>query len=174
VLFVLGLFFFGLGLRPLLLQVTAFTLAHTVTLALASLGHVALPATVVEPLIALSIAWVAIENVALGNRAIENAVLKEGRRLRWRMGLVFAFGLLHGLGFASVLGNLGLPRNALLPALLAFNVGVELGQLAVLSSAFLLIGWARKRPWYRPWITIPASMLIAATGLYWFVERLAA
>lgn len=169
VLFVLGLFFFGLGLRPLLLQVTAFTLAHTVTLALASLGVVTLPGSVVEPLIALSIAWVAIENVAL-RKGTETGTID--RRLRWRTGLVFVFGLLHGLGFAGVLGELGLPRDALVPALLAFNIGVELGQLAVLIGAFTIIGWARQRPWYLPGVAIPSSLLIAAIGLYWFVERL--
>lgn len=182
VLFVLGLFFFGLGIRPLLLQVTAFTLAHTVTLALATLGVFSLPGSVVEPLIALSIAWVAIENIvskrsgqrdAAGQLSASGAVLLGNEhRLRWRMVLVFGFGLLHGLGFAGVLGELGLPRDALLTALLAFNVGVELGQLAVLAGAFALIGWARKRPWYRTGIAIPSSLLIAATGLYWFVERL--
>lgn len=165
VLFVLGLFFFGLALRPLLLQVTAFTIAHTVTLALASLGIARLEASIVEPLIALSIAWVAIENLVFGGRGHD-------RRLGWRTLVVFAFGLLHGLGFAGVLGELGLPQGALVPALLAFNIGVELGQLAVLALAFAAVGWARQRPFFPSMIARPASVVIAGFGLWWFVERL--
>lgn len=162
VLFVLGLFLLSPRLRPLVLQVSAFTAAHTLTLALSSLGVVRLSPAVVEPLIALSIAWVAVENT-LG-----------GERRRWRAALVFGFGLLHGLGFAGALGELGLPKGEFLAALLAFNTGVELGQLAVLAAAFLAIGAFRRRPWYRPRVVIPCSLAIAATGLYWTVARLLA
>ena len=134
-------------------------MAHTVTLALATMGVVRLPPTIVEPLIALSIAWVAIENVLVD-------------RLRpWRPFVVFGFGLLHGLGFAGALADVGLPAGELVPALLAFNVGVELGQLAVLAVAFLVVGpWVR-RPWYRRRLAVPASLAIAAVGLFWAVER---
>lgn len=159
VLFVLGLFLLTTAWRPLLWQVSAFTLAHTVTLACAAVGLIALPAHIVEPLIALSIAYVAIENVFTE------------RLSAWRPALVFAFGLLHGLGFAGVLGDLGLPRPALAGALIGFNVGVELGQLAVIAIAFAVLGPFRTRPWYRRRITIPLSLIIAAIGLYWFVER---
>ncbi len=159
VLFVLGLFLLTTAWRPLLWQVSAFTLAHTVTLACAALGFIALPAHIVEPLIALSIAYVAIENVVTD------------RLSAWRPALVFAFGLLHGLGFAGVLGDLGLPRPALAGALIGFNVGVELGQLAVIAAAFVVLGPLRNRPWYRRRVTVPLSLVIAAIGLYWFVER---
>lgn len=159
VLFVLGLFLLGSRVGPLLWQITAFTLAHTVTLALATFGVVHLPAAVVEPLIALSIAYVAIENL-LTDR------LRRGRLL-----LVIAFGLLHGLGFAGVLAELGLPPGERVLGLVSFNVGVELGQLAVVAAAFLLVGWWRGRPAYRRFVVVPASLAIAACGLYWAVTR---
>jgi len=159
VLFVLGLFLLSARWRPLAWQVTAFTAAHTVTLALSSFGVVRLSPSVVEPLIALSIAWVAIENVLT-------------RRLHpWRPAIVFAFGLLHGLGFAGVLGELGLPRGERVTALLAFNLGVEGGQITVLALAFLAFGVWSRRPWYRGRLAIPASLAIAAIGLYWAVTR---
>lgn len=160
ILFVLGLFLLSQRLRPVLLQVTAFTLAHTLTLALTVYGVVSLPASVVEPLIALSIVYVAVENLWT-------------RELRpWRLALVFAFGLLHGMGFAGVLSELGLPRAEFLTAIVSFNVGVEAGQLTVLALAFLALALPfRTRPWYRQAVVIPASLLIAAVGLYWSIER---
>ena len=160
ILFVLGLFFLSTQLRPLLWQVTAFTAAHTVTLALGALGYVSIPGSIVEPLIAASICFVAVENI-----------LSKGLS-RWRPFVVFGFGLLHGLGFASVLGEFGLPENAFLPALIGFNVGVELGQLTVITIAFAMVGyWFGDKPWYRDRISIPASLVIAAVGAYWVVER---
>lgn len=160
ILFVLGLFFLSARLRPLIWQISAFTLAHTVTLALGTLEVVSVPPEIVEPLIAASIVFVALENIFV-------------RRLHpWRPIVVFGFGLLHGLGFASVLGEFGLPPNQFLPALLGFNIGVEIGQLAVVAAAFLTVGvWFRNKPWYRGRIAIPASFIIALIGAYWFVER---
>lgn len=161
ILFVLGLFLLSTHWRPLLWQVTSFTAAHTLTLGLATFGLVSLPSAVVEPLIALSIVYVAIENVV------------HEKLGRFRVAVVFAFGLLHGLGFAGVLAELGLPKSQVLPALLSFNVGVELGQLAVIALAFLLVAsWARQKPWYHRRIVVPGSLLIAAVGAYWTVERI--
>jgi len=159
ILFVLGLFLLSRRLGPLLMQVTAFTVAHTLTLGLSMYGVVALSSRVVEPLIAASIAYVAIENVF-------TTELKP-----WRPLLVFGFGLLHGLGFAAVLHELGLPEGEMLTALFSFNVGVEAGQLSVILLAFAAVGWFRSRAWYRVAITVPASVLIALVGLYWAVER---
>ena len=160
ILFVLGLFFFSLQLRPILFQVTAFTLAHTITLALASLEIISVPASVVEPLIALSIVYVGVENV-LGFGS-----------LRSRTALVFAFGLLHGLGFASVLGDVGIDPTRFITALVGFNIGVEFGQLAVIFAAFLLVGyWFGRKDWYRARIAVPASLFIALIGAWWSVER---
>ncbi len=160
ILFVLGLFLLSIRLRPLLLQVTSFTVAHTITLGLTIYGFVALPASIVEPLIALSIAYVGIENCL------------SSKLQPWRVLLVFGFGLLHGMGFAGVLADIGLPEGDFLTALISFNVGVELGQLAVILVAFLLLGWWRKRDWYRAYIVIPLSLSIALTGLYWAWERM--
>lgn len=160
ILFVLGLFFFSTALRPLLIQVTSFTLAHTVTLALGALGIISIPGSIVEPIIAASIVYVAIENVF-------------ARKMNpWRPVVIFIFGLLHGLGFASVLGEFGLPADQFIAALIGFNVGVELGQLTVIALAFLAVGyWFGAKDWYRTRIAVPASLVIAAVGAYWFVER---
>jgi len=159
VLFVLGLFLLDTRWRSLLWQITAFTVAHTATLALSMAGVVSLSARVVEPLIALSIAYVAIENVLTD-------------RLRpWRPALVFGFGLLHGLGFAGVLRELGLPPGEFVTALAGFNLGVEAGQVSVVALAFAVVGAFRARSWYRPAIVVPASLAIAATGLWWAAER---
>ena len=161
ILFVLGLFLLSTRAAPLLLQVTAFTVAHSITLALSMYGILSLSAAVVEPLIAASIVYVAVEN------------LITTRLHTWRVFVVFGFGLLHGLGFAGVLAEIGLPRNEFVTGLVAFNVGVEFGQLTVIALAALLFGyWLRLRPWYRNRIVLPLSAAIALTGLYWTVERL--
>ena len=114
----------------------------------------------VAPLIAASIVYVAVDNFLTPRLHV------------WRPFVVFAFGLLHGLGFAGVLEEGGLPPSDLVTALLSFNVGVELGQLAVITISWFAVGMAfRNRPWYRQRVIIPASALIAATGLYWTIER---
>ncbi len=160
ILFVLGIFLLSRRLKPILQQVTAFTVAHTITLALSVYGVVRLSPSIVEPLIALSIVFVAVENI----------LVPEARPSR--IALVFCFGLLHGLGFAGVLAEMGLPRSEFVTALLSFNLGVEGGQLAVISLAFLLVGLPfRKQAWYRQRIVVPVSCLIAAVGLYWSVQR---
>jgi hypothetical protein len=161
VLFVVGLFLLSGNVRTVLWQASAFTVAHSITLGLSMFGVISAPAAVVEPLIAMSIVYIAVENLFLTE-------LKS-----WRLGLVFAFGLLHGLGFAGVLRELGLPRTEFLTALLTFNVGVELGQFAVIAAAFLLVGWQRDQAWYRRRVVMPASLAIACTAVYWTFERLA-
>ena len=163
ILFVLGLFFFSLAWRPLLAQVTAFTLAHTVTLGLATLSIITIPAAqmwLVEALIAVSIAYVAIENILRPKLGW------------WRVLVVFGFGLLHGLGFASVLGDLGLAQGQFILSLIAFNIGVELGQLAVIAAAFVLLALPFGRSAiYRRAVVIPGSLAIAFVGLWWAFER---
>ena len=160
ILFVLGLFFLSSRLRPLLWQITAFTVAHTITLALGAMGWVQVSPSVVEPLIAASIVYVAVENIFLRHLTV------------WRPLVIFGFGLLHGLGFASVLGEFGLPQDQFIAALIGFNVGVELGQLTVIAIAFATVSfWFQSHPKYRGRVAIPASITIAAIGAYWFVER---
>ena len=159
ILFVLGLFLLGTKLPALLKQITAFTVAHSLTLALAASGMVKVPAAIVEPLIALSIVFVAIENLST----------TEVRP--WRIMVIFAFGLVHGLGFAEVFENLGLTGSNFLTALLGFNIGVELGQLTVVALALLTVGWFRKREGYRKFVVVPASLAIAAVAAIWALQR---
>jgi hypothetical protein len=147
ILFVLGLFFLSTRFAPLLWQVTSFTLAHTVTLAMAVLGIVSVPGSIVEPLIAASIVYVAVENIV------------SDKLNRWRPFIIFGFGLLHGLGFASVLGEFGLPEGQVVPALIGFNVGVELGQLTVIAIAFILV-------WYAIRVDRGEADVAPAQGLY--------
>lgn len=168
ILFILGIFLLSARLRPLLLQVTMFTIAHTLTLGLSMAGYVELPARIVEPLIALSIAYIGLENIYATRSSHHGSTLSH-----LRLPLVFAFGLLHGLGFAGALREFGMPSTDFLGALIAFNVGVELGQLAIILLAFLTVGlWFRDRGWYRNLIIVPGSALIGGMGLFWSVERI--
>jgi hydrogenase/urease accessory protein HupE len=161
ILFVLGLFLLSTRWRPLLVQVTAFTVAHSITLALSIYGVASLSPAIVEPLIAASIVYVAVENIFTS------------RLHAWRPLVVFGFGLLHGMGFAGVLQEIGLPRSAYLTGLVAFNVGVELGQLAVIALGYVVLGrLGKERSWYRTGVILPVSGLIATIGAYWTVERL--
>ncbi|MBC8212227.1 MAG: HupE/UreJ family protein [Gammaproteobacteria bacterium] len=161
ILFVLGIFLLTIRLRPLLAQVTMFTLAHSITLALAAYGVFELPARVVEPLIALSIAYIGIENIF--SRLVK----------RRRLLLVFGFGLLHGLGFAGVLKEFGMPPGDYATALISFNVGVEAGQIAIVALAFLIFaGWQAHKQWYRMLVVMPVSGIISVLGLIWTYDRI--
>jgi hydrogenase/urease accessory protein HupE len=159
ILFVLGLCFLGLTWRKLLSQTTVFTIAHATTLFLSTYGIFSLPSRYVEPGIALSIAWIALENVF------------KPRLGPSRLAVVFCFGLVHGLGFASSLSDIPFPKHDFIVALLGFNFGVDFGQLFVIAVTFSLVGWFRHKPWFRPRIAIPASLAIAAIGLVWAVQR---
>ena len=166
ILFVLALFLSSLRLRPLLVQISAFTIAHTATLGLAASGVLTPLPSIIEPLIALTIAWAALENILFDESQ------------SWRPLLVFGFGLIHGMGFAGAFGDLGLPENVFLPALLGFNVGVEFGQLAVIGMAFAaslyfkrVLSRAGQMQLYRPVLVWPVSALIGAVGLWWAFER---
>jgi hypothetical protein len=166
ILFVLALFLSSLRLRPLLFQISAFTIAHTATLGLAASGVITPLPSIIEPLIALTIAWAALENI----------LFEESQS--WRPLMVFGFGLIHGMGFAGAFGDLGLPENVFLPALLGFNVGVEFGQLAVIGMAFAaslyfkrVLSRAGQMQLYRPVLVSPVSALIGAVGLWWAFER---
>ena len=166
ILFVLALFLSSTRLRALVIQISTFTVAHTATLGLAAAGVITPSADIVEPLIAATIAFVAIENLFLDDMP------------RWRPLLVFLFGLLHGLGFAGFFGELGLPPGQFWSSLIGFNVGVEIGQLSVIAVAFILAAWLRR--WlqvhervdlYRRAVVVPGSALIGAVGLWWAIER---
>lgn len=160
ILFVVGLFLLSPRLKPLLIQITSFTVAHSVTLALAMLGVISAPASIVEPLIAASIVFIAVENLATN------------RLSPWRPFVVFGFGLLHGLGFAGVLTEIGLSPAHFASGLIAFNIGVEAGQLAVVAACYALFGaWFSDRSWYRTRVTMPMSLFIACVAVWWFAER---
>jgi len=169
ILFVLGLFLVGRRIGLLVWQVTAFTLAHAMTLGLGTFGVISLSPRIVEPLIALSIVWIAVENILLRP---DDGHTRGG--FNRRVTIVFLFGLLHGLGFARVLTELGVPQAERLFALATFNAGIELGQLGVIATVLLTVGWLRDRAWYRGRIVVPASAGIALTGLFWTVERVLA
>lgn len=160
VLFVLGLFLGMRSLRQLLWLISGFTLAHSLTLALSSYGAVVLAPSIVEPLIAFSIMWVAFENI----------LFKKANR--WRIFMVFVFGLLHGLGFAQALRELGLPQDNFVEALISFNLGIELAQIAVVLSALIVVGRLRKTANWRKWVVLPGSSMISLVALYWAISRL--
>jgi hydrogenase/urease accessory protein HupE len=160
ILFVVSLCLLSTRIKTILWQATAFTVAHSITLALSMKNIIAAPGPVVEPIIALSILFVAVENILLDK-------LKP-----WRVLVVFMFGLVHGMGFASALNEIGLPRNQFFTSILAFNTGVELGQIAVITVTFLLliIPLGRKS-WYKKGVVYPLSGLIACIAAFWTIQR---
>jgi len=161
ILFILGLYFFSTQLKPLLLQISAFTLAHTVTLFMATLGIVSIDEGIVEPIIALSIVYIAVEN------------LRNAHLTHMRLAVVFGFGLLHGLGFAGALSEIGLEAQTYFRDLVAFNIGLELGQLFVVFVMHIALGfWFAKQPYWNSKIKKPLSICIAATGFIWFIQRI--
>lgn len=159
VLFVVMLVLISRRVRPLLLAVTAFTLAHSVTLILSALDVLSISPAIIEPIIAASIVYVALET------------LLRDEEPRYLFALTFAFGLVHGFGFSYVLRDeVGLPSDALVPALASFNVGVELGQIAIVALLAPLRMWAKGRPWERRALQA-VSLVVLAVALYWLVER---
>ena len=164
-LFVLALLLLVKGWKRVVGTITAFTIAHSITLALATLGVVHVPGPPVEAIIALSIVFVAAE-IVHGRQG------RPGLAARWPWIVAFTFGLLHGLGFASALAGFGLPQGQLFAGLLSFNLGVEIGQLLVIGTAFVLVGGFRHRAWYRRVVVVPASIVIAMIGLVWTVQRI--
>jgi len=170
--FLIGVLLLGGSFRQLVGIVTAFTVAHSVTLALATLGWVVPPPRLIEPLIALSIVAVAVENLVALREPLSVERVRAAIDHRWR--LTFAFGLVHGFGFAGALRALELPRALLAPSLLTFNLGVEVGQLVIVALAWPLLRWllgvGRMWPVGMRW----ASLAVAGLGAYWLVDRIAA
>ncbi|KCZ90071.1 HupE/UreJ family protein [Hyphomonas johnsonii] len=166
ILFVLALFLSSQRVRPLLFQISAFTIAHTATLGLAASGVITPMPSLAEPLIALTIAWAALENIIFADTQA------------WRPLLAFGFGLVHGMGFAGAFSDLGLPQGVFWPALIGFNIGVEFGQLAVIGMAIAaavyfkgVLRQAGQMQLYRPLLVWPVSATIGAIGLWWAIER---
>ncbi|MEP7109852.1 MAG: HupE/UreJ family protein [Ferruginibacter sp.] len=160
ILFVIGLCLLSTKIKTIFWQATAFTVAHSITLALSMKNIIVAPGAVVEPIIALSIVFVAIENLLLTE-------LKP-----WRILVVFLFGLIHGMGFASALNEIGLPAGKFYTSVLAFNAGVELGQIAVITAMFAcIIIPLRNRTWYRAGIVYTFSAFIALVASWWTIQR---
>lgn len=161
ILFILCVFFLNTDLKKIILQASVFTIAHSITLALAVYGIIQPPANIVEPLIAISIACLAIENIVT-------------QKIKpWRIIMIFLFGLVHGMGFAGALQELGLPQYALATSLVSFNIGVEIGQLCIVLGMYLLLkNIASKKIWYRKAIVIPANIIIGIVACYWTIERI--
>jgi uncharacterized membrane protein len=162
ILFIVALCLLSTKIKTIIWQATAFTVAHTITLALSMKNIIVAPADVVEPIIALSICFVALENLLISG-------LKP-----WRVILVFLFGLIHGMGFASSLNEIGLPRNQFYTSIVSFNVGVEVGQIAIIAFIFsTLVYFFGNKLWYKKVIVYPLSIAIALIAGFWTLERLA-
>ena len=160
ILFVISLCLLSTKISTIIWQASAFTIAHTITLALSMKNIIVAPPDLVEPIIALSICFVAVENLLITE-------LKA-----WRVIIVFLFGLIHGMGFASALNEIGLPRNKFYTSVFSFNVGVELGQITIIVLVFaLLIYRFGKREWYRKYIVYPLSAIIAIIAAWWTIQR---
>jgi hypothetical protein len=161
ILFILCVFFLNTNIKQIVLQASMFTIAHTLTLGLAMYGVIHPPGRIIEPLIALSIVLLALENIF-------------SKKVKpWRLVMVFIFGLVHGMGFAGALSQLGLPSYAFATALISFNVGVELGQLSIILLMYALVAKPLShKVYYRKVIVLPSSILIAAVAAFWTIERI--
>ena len=160
ILFILGVYLLKPKLKTVIWQATAFTVAHSITLGLAIYGYIKPPSSIIEPVIALSIVFIGVENII-------TTELKW-----WRLVVIFIFGLIHGCGFAGALAEAGLPEKDFLLGLISFNVGVEAGQIAVILIAYFLFGrWFSDKPWYRKKIAIPLSICISIVAFYWTIDR---
>ncbi|MEO6731546.1 MAG: HupE/UreJ family protein [Ferruginibacter sp.] len=160
ILFVISLCLLSTNIKTILWQATAFTVAHSITLALSMKNVIMAPSAVVEPIIALSIVFVALENMI-------TTELKP-----WRIFVVFLFGLIHGMGFASALNEIGLPAGKFYTSVIAFNAGVELGQIAVIAAMFgCIIIPLRKKSWYKAGVVYTFSIIIALVAFYWTIQR---
>lgn len=164
ILFVLSLLLVFAGIKTVLRYTMTFTIAHSITLILAGSGLLTLSSRVVEPIIALSIAVLAISTVFFR----ENEFLKNPYA---KLGIIFFFGLFHGLGFAGLLRDIQIPDDKFIASLLSFNVGIEIGQLFIVALALPVIYLLRKKSWYDNFIKLVA-VLISVTALYWMIDRI--
>jgi hydrogenase/urease accessory protein HupE len=161
ILFIFGIYLLSPNLKTVFIQATAFTIAHTITLTLSTYDIFTVQSSIVEPIISVSIMFIAVENIFAKD-------IKP-----WRIIIIFMFGLVHGLGFASGLKELGLPKSEFVTALVTFTAGVELGQITVILIAYFLVGkWFSTRQWYHQKIVVSLSIMIAVIAFYWTVERI--
>lgn len=161
ILFILGIFLLNSELKSVIIQCSVFTLAHSGTLALTATGCIMPEPRIIETLIALSILFVAIENI------VHNKINS------WRLLIIFLFGLLHGMGFANALREIGLSHTHFMLSLVSFNLGVEFGQITTILLAYFLVArWFGQKDWYNRRIVYPASGLIGCIAMYWTLERI--
>ena len=161
ILFLLSLYFLNSSLKSVLIQCSVFTIAHTLSIGLSVAGYITPKSSIVEPLIAISILYSAIENIF------------HGRNNPFRMSIVFIFGIIHGMGFALALMEKGISSTNFLGALFSFNIGVEIGQVVILLLAHFLVGkWFSGEQWYRERIVYPVSSIISIIAIYWTFERI--
>jgi hypothetical protein len=161
ILFILSLFFLNSKLKSVVIQCSVFTLAHSLSLGLAAAGFIIPNSNYIEPLIAISILFTAIENII--NTKVNT----------YRLFIIFGFGLIHGLGFAKALSEIGIPNNQFFSSLLSFNLGVEFGQITIiLLTYFVFSKWFSDKIWYKERIVYPISTIIAIIALYWTIERI--
>lgn len=161
ILFILSLFFLNSNFKSVLIQCSIFTIAHSITLALAATKYIIPNTNIIEPLIAVSILFTAIENIIHDKINI------------WRLIIIFGFGLIHGLGFANALNEVGLPQTDFINSLIFFNIGVEFGQITIIFLTYFSINkWLKDKKWYKEKIVYPISSIIGCIALYWTIERL--
>ncbi len=161
ILFIACIYFLNTSLKSILLQCTIFTIAHSITLILAANGVLVVPPTIIEPIIALSIAVLAIENIL------------QKQNNRYRLIIITLFGLVHGMGFASALSELQLAKSDFIKGLLAFNIGVEIGQLAVITILSLALKtYLEHKAFYKKYIYLPSNIAIGLVALYWTITRI--
>ena len=161
ILFIVGIFLLSSKFKHIFWEVSTFTIAHTLTLALSTKGLFHVSPAIVEPIISFSILFICIENILTSKFRY------------YRLIFIFSFGLIHGLGFANTLSIINMDNAYFLISLIGFNVGVEIGQLIVIGICFMTIGlWFSKKEWYKKRITVPISIVISIIALYWTIERI--
>lgn len=161
ILFILTLFFLNSKLKSIIIQCSVFTLAHSLTLGLITFGLCIPNFKIIEVLIAMSILFTAIENIVIN------------KINPFRLVIVFAFGLVHGMGFANALLETGLPKGQYGTALVLFNIGVELGQITVIFLAYFLVAkWFGTKSWYKEKLVYPLCTIISGIALYWIIDRI--
>jgi hypothetical protein len=160
ILFIMSLYFFNVSSKTIFIQCSVFTLAHSLTLVLSTYGLITVSSSFIEPLIAVTILITSLENI------LHNSVNT------WRLCFVFLFGLLHGLGFANALQKIGINQANFKISLLAFNIGVELGQITVVIMVYVLIvKWFKNKIWFKERVVYPISSVIGCVALYWTISR---
>lgn len=161
ILFILSIYFLNSKVKSVIVQCSFFTIAHSLSLGITAAGYIVPDTRIIEPLIAISILFTSIENIV------------HSKINPYRLLIVFLFGLIHGMGFATALNEIEIPKNNFLSALLSFNIGVEFGQITIIFLAYILVSkWFSKKVWYEARIVYPLSSVIGCIALYWTIERI--